>query len=172
MIFQDISRFTRISDYLPILNACLTTDLMYMSFLYLGIIESKMLKKWYETYQLSAVIADVLIIVIGIILARFFYSFLFREFVLWKFIGLAVLIQILHDYLFYLGFSYLPRGISRILDFFKDYAKETGVGAIIADSTMMISACILSSLFAGFGMNSNLILLIVLIYIVPYMIYV
>jgi hypothetical protein len=130
------------------------------------------LKKWYETYQLSAVIADVLIIVIGILLARFFYSFLFREFVLWKFVGLAVAVQILHDFLFYLGFTSVPRGVSRILDFFKEYAKETGAGAIVADSTMMISACILSSLFAGYGVNANVFLLIVLVYLVPYMIYV
>jgi hypothetical protein len=57
-----------------------------------------------------------------------------------------------------------------MLDFFKDYAKEVGSGAILGDSFMMILACLLSSNFATYSINTNIILLVVLTYFIPYMI--
>ena len=68
MIFKDISNFNNVNDYLPILNGSLNADLIIIFLLYHGIFNSSLLKKWYKKYQLSAVIADVLILVIGIIL--------------------------------------------------------------------------------------------------------
>ena len=140
MIFKDISNFNNVNDYLPILNGSLNADLIIIFLLYHGIFNSSLLKKWYKKYQLSAVIADVLILVIGIILARFFYKYFFTSFNIWKFTGLAVIIQIIHDVLFYWFFKTVPRGYNDMLDFFKDYASEVGVGAILGDSFMMIIA--------------------------------
>lgn len=170
MIFQNISNFTNVNDYLPILNGCLTADLIIIFLLYHGIFKSKLLGKWYQKYQLNAVIADVLILVIGIILARFFYKYFFSSFSIWKFTGLAVIIQIIHDILFYWFFKSVPIGYNAMLDFFKDYAKEVGVGAILGDSFMMIIACLSSSYFATYSLNSNLIILVFSLYFVPYMI--
>lgn len=169
-MFKDISNFTNLNDYLPILNGSLNADLIIIFLLYNGVFKSKLLGKWYKKYQLSAVIADVLILVIGIILARFFYKYLFSSFSIWKFTGLAVTIQIIHDILFYLFFKSVPTGYNAMLDFFKDYAREVGVGAILGDSFMMIIACLLSSHFATYSLNGNLIILIVSLYFIPYMI--
>ena len=107
---------------------------------------------------------------IGIIIARFLYKYLFGAFNIWKFTGLAVVIQIIHDILFYLFFKSVPTGYNAMLDFFKDYAVEVGSGAILGDSFMMIIACLLSSYFATYNLNSNIIILIVSVYFVPYMI--
>ena len=137
-----------------------------------GSINSKVLVEWYRKYNLSAVIADVLIIVIGIILARFAYPYVFGEsFSLIKFIGLAVVIQILHDILFYYMFKMVPRGKNMMLDTFKDYANEVGFKAILSDSLMIISTCLLSSYFVSLNLNTNIIILIVAVYILPYAIY-
>ena len=57
-----------------------------------------------------------------------------------------------------------------MLDFFKDYAREVGVGAILGDSFMMILACLLSSYFATYSLNGNVIILIFSLYFIPYMI--
>jgi uncharacterized protein YacL len=170
MIFKDISNFNNVNDYLHILNGSLNADLIIIFLLYHGVFNSSLLKKWYKKYQLSAVIADVLILVIGIILARFFYKYFFTSFNIWKFTGLAVIIQIIHDVLFYWFFKTVPRGYNDMLDFFKDYASEVGVGAILGDSFMMIIACLLSSYFATYSLNSNLIILIVSLYFFPYLI--
>ena len=170
MIFQDISNFNNVSDYLPILNGCINADLIIIFLLYHGVFKSYYLKKWYKKYQLSAVIADVLILVIGIIIARYLYKYFFGAFNIWKFTGLAVIIQIIHDILFYLFFKTVPSGYNSMLDFFKDYANEVGINAILGDSFMMIIACLLSSHFATYTLNSNIIVLIFSVYFVPYMI--
>jgi len=169
-MFKNISNFNNINDYLPILNGCINADLIIIFLVFHNIFKSNYLKKWYHKYQLSAVIADVLILVIGIILSRFFYKFFFSSFNIWKFTALAVCIQIIHDILFYFLFKSLPYGYNEMLDFFKEYAKEVGVGAILGDSFMMILSCLLSSHFATYNLNANIIILIVSIYFLPYMI--
>jgi uncharacterized protein YacL len=170
MIFQDISNFNNVSDYLPILNGCINADLIIIFLLYHGVFKSYYLKKWYKKYQLSAVIADVLILVIGIIIARYLYKYFFGAFNIWKFTGLAVVIQIIHDILFYLFFKTVPSGYNSMLDFFKDYANEVGINAILGDSFMMILACLLSSHFSTYSLNGNIIILIISLYFIPYMI--
>jgi len=170
MIFKDISNFNNVSDYLSILNGCINADLIILFLVFHGAFKSLYLKKWYKKYQLSAVIADVLILVIGIILARFLYKYLFNEFSIWKFTGLAVCIQIAHDFLFYWLFNTSPVGYNSMLDFFKGYAKEVGFGAVLGDSFMMILACLISSNFATFNLNTNIICLIISLYFFPYMI--
>jgi len=171
MIFKDISNFNNVNDYLPILNGCVNADLIILFLVFHGVFKSFYLKKWYKKYQLNAVLADVLILVIGIILARFFYKYIFDSFNIWKFTGLAVCIQIIHDFLFYFLFKSLPLGYNAMLDFFKEYAKEVGVKAILGDSFMMIVACLFSSYFASFSVNANIITLVISMYFLPYMIY-
>jgi len=171
-MFKSISDFNKTSDYLSILNGVLITDLCVIFLLIFGFIKSKVLVEWYRKYNLSAVIADVLIIVIGIIMARFAYPYVFGEkFSLIKFIGLAVAIQIVHDMLFYYMFKLVPRGSNMMLDTFKDYATEVGFKAVLSDSLMMILACLLSSYFVSLSLNTNIIILILAVYILPYAIY-
>ena len=170
MIFKDISNFNNVSDYLPILNGCINADLVVLFLVFHGAFKSVYLKKWYKKYQLNAVIADVLILFIGIILARFLYKYFFDTFNILKFTSLAVCIQIVHDLLFYLMFINLPVGYNSMLDFFKEYAKEVGVGAILGDSFMMIVACLMSSSFATYSLNMNIITLVISLYFFPYMI--
>lgn len=167
----DIHNFNNVSDYLPILNSVIITDIFVIALLIAGLIKSTILKDWYKTLTLSAVIADVLIIVIGIILTRFFYPYVFSEYNLLNFILLAVVIQIIHDFLFYFFSTSIERGKSKILDIFKDYGKEKGFGAIIADSLMIISSILIASYLKGQTLNSNIIILIFSVYLVPYMIY-
>lgn len=170
MLFEDISNFNNVNDYLPILNGCISADIIIIFLVFNGVFKSYFIKKWYKKYQLNAVIADVLILFIGIILARYFYKYLFDTFNIWKFTLLAVCIQIIHDILFYLLFQSLPFGHNAMLDFFKDYAKEVGSGAIIGDSFMMIITCLLTSHFATYNLNFNIITLVILLYLIPYMI--
>lgn len=172
MLFQNISNFHSVNDYLPILVGCVLADVIIIFMLMHNIIiKSNYLKKWYKIYNVSACIADILILVIGIIIARFTYKYIFDKFCIWKFTALAIIIQIIHDIIFYLYFKFMPIGYSSILDFFKKYAREVGIGAILGDSFMMILACLFSSYFAGLNVNTNIILLIILVYILPYLIY-
>lgn len=172
-MFGDISNFNNLFDYLPILNGAITADIIIiLGLYYTNLYKSKFLKKWYEQYRLSAVIADVLILVIGMIIVRSFYNKIFDKFNIFYFIILISIVQITHDILFYILFSSVPRGINNMLDLFKDYAKEVSYGAIIGDNAMIIISVLLASLFKNLNLNQNIILMIIQIYLIPYIIYI
>jgi hypothetical protein len=160
-----------IKDYLPLLNAVIITDLLFMIFIALRLIKSKVLKEWYEKYTFSAVIADVLIIMIGLLITNKIYYYIFKDFSLIKFIILAIILQIIHDILFYILITIIPKGKNRMIDTFKDYAKEVSFFAIIGDSLMIIFACILCYYLIKMDTNINIIILIISLYIMSYMLY-
>jgi hypothetical protein len=156
---------------LPLLNGILITDLFIIFLLNTKIIKSSVLRKWYDKYNLSAVIADVLIILIVLIIVRAIYYYVFDKFSIVKFIFLAVLVQVVHDILFYIFFKNVPRGINKMLDTFKEYANEASYKAILSDSGMMILSCLIASYLANYSANYNIIVLIVFIYLLQYLLY-
>ena len=168
MIFNDISNFSNVNDYLPILNAVLIVDIVGIIMSFIGIIKSIYLRKWYINYKNNAVIADVLVIVIGIIITRFFYTLFFKKFHILYFVLLTIVIQITHDILFYIMFSTISENKNKMLDFFKKYAREVKEWAIIGDSIMIVASCLIASYLSNFSLNSNIILLLFLVYLLPY----
>jgi hypothetical protein len=170
-MFKNIANFNNTSDYLPLFNGVLITDLFVILLSNMKIIQSSVLIKWYADYNLSAVIADVLIIFIGLIIVRAIYYYIFTEFSILKFIALALVVQFIHDMLFYALFSSVPRGMNRMLDTFKDYAKEVSYKAVLADGGMMAMASLIASFLAGKNLNTNLIVVISSLYLLPYILY-
>jgi len=170
-MFSDISKFENTQDYLPLLNGVLFTDLFVILLSNTKVIDSQVLRKWYERYNISAVIADVLIIFIGLIIVRAIYYYIFTKFSIFKFIALALAVQFVHDILFYAFFKSVPRGMNRMLDTFKDYANEVSYKAVLADGGMMVMAVIVGSYLASKNLNINIIVLILLLYLLPYLLY-
>jgi uncharacterized protein YacL len=170
-MFKNIANFSNTKDYLPLLSGVLITDLFVILLLNMKLLNSQVLRKWYSQYNLSAVIADVLIILIGLIIARAIYYYIFDNFSILKFILVAVVVQVIHDILFYILFKNVPRGMNRMLDTFKDYASEVSYKAILSDSGMMVMAAIIASYLAGESLNKNIIVLVVAVYALPYLLY-
>jgi len=170
-MFKNIADFNNIKDYLPLFNAVLITDLFVIFLLNTKVIKSRVLRQWYSQYNLSAVIADVLIILIGLIITRAIYYYVFDSFSIVKFVMLAVIVQIIHDILFYVFFSNIPRGVNKMIDTFKDYAKDVSYKAILADSGMMIMSCLIASYLVNKNTNTNIIVLISFLYLLPYLLY-
>jgi len=168
---NNIANFNNTNDYLPLFNAVLITDLFVIFLLNIGMIKSKVLRQWYSQYNLSAVIADVLIIFIVLIIVRAIYYYVFDSFSIIKFIILAVILQITHDILFYVFFSNIPRGVNKMIDTFKDYASDVSYKAILADSGMMIMSCLVASYLVNKDTNTNIIVLVVFLYLLPYLLY-
>ena len=101
---------------------------------------TKTLGEWYRDFGVVAVGSDVLIIVLGIALAKL----LFPDASGLKLVGIAVVIQVLHDILFYIGvIRGVPEGQNKIIDLFKKYSGEGGWKIILADSAMVASAVLL-----------------------------
>jgi hypothetical protein len=160
------------SEYVPILSANIFADLFIIFLTFTKVFyTSETLSNWYRTYRLSAMIADILIGVLYILLARYLVYVFKWNIGLTLFAGLAVGIQIFLDYLFYLFFTVLPRGQNDMLDFFKDYAKEVKQDAIFGDSVLVIFAVTLSAIFNNYGFDFNIVMLILSVYLAPFFVY-
>jgi len=170
-MFKDISQFNNIDDYLPILTAILIVDMIVMILSISNIIQSNYIKVWYQKFFLSAVLADVLVLFIVVIFARAIYYYIFDTFSIINFIFVMLALQITHDILFYIMISMIPRGANKMIDVFQDYAKELSYGAIIGDSIMVIAIGLIASYLANFEANTNIIILVVFLYLLQFILY-
>lgn len=170
-MFKDISHFNNTNDYLPIITAILLVDIIGIILSNADIIKSKFLKHWYQRFLLSAVLADVLVIFIGVIFVRAIYPYIFDKFSIINFILLMVVIQITHDILFYIMITLIPIGSNQMIDIFKDFADEVSFNVIIGDSIMVIAVGLIASYLANFDTNTNIIIFAVLLYLLQYLLY-
>ena len=159
-------------EYLPIITANIYADLfiIFATFtrVYYKILR---LEVWYKKYRLSAMIADILIGVLYILLGRYLVYTLKLNVGLTAFALLCVVIQVIFDFLFYLLFTLVPLGTNNMLDFFKGYAKEVGVNALFGDSVLVMLAVVISGLLNARSFDTNIVFLILSIYLTPYFIY-
>jgi len=164
--------YTNKFEYIPILTANIYADLfiIFLAFsrMYFNV---KSLEGWYKKYRLSAMIADILIGVLYILLGRYLVYTSGVEVGLTSFAAICVFIQIIFDFLFYIVFSIIPKGSNNMLDFFKVYAKEAGTGALLGDSFLVLMAVILSALLNQSSYDTNIVFLIMSVYLTPYFIY-
>ena len=164
---KDISRFGRTSDYLPLLNGAIIADLVVSSFVIL-VLKGRPLQKWYAQYGLSAGLADVLAILLALIIARAIYPFISKQFVLWKFLLVVLLVQMTHDLLFYAFFKAVPKGFNGMLDFFKGYAADFGARALAGDACLVVLAGLLAAALAGCSLNINIVIFVAAVYVALY----
>ena len=159
-------------EYIPILTANIYADLfiIFVAFskIYFNI---KSLEGWYKKYRLSAMIADILIGVLYMLLGRYVVYKSGLEIGLTAFAAICVFIQIVFDFLFYMFFSIIPKGSNNMLDFFKVYSKEAGTGALLGDSFLVIMAVTMSALLNQTSYDTNIVFLIMSVYLTPYLIY-
>jgi uncharacterized protein YacL len=169
---KPVSNFTNNNELLPIVTGTLLCDLVIAFIALCGVFTiKKTLITWYKKYRLSAIIADIFSIILGIILLRYILHLLNIKVNLFQFILLGLGLQVIHDILFYLFFTNIKRGRNHMLDFFKDYSKEYGVKAILGDSILVTSIIIVASLLNTRSFKFNLVSLFIGIYLIPYIIY-
>lgn len=153
------------SSYLPILNGILVTDLVIVLLTLAGFFASKYLTDYYRTYGVTAILLDVLIIAVGFVIARVIYPMIFASWSIWKFVTLLLVIQVVHDVLFYLFIKSVSYGKHPLIDMLKRYAGEVRGGAILGDSFMMVLAGLLAYWLTSLDMNTNIATLIIAGYV-------
>ena len=160
-------------EYIPILTANIYADLLIIFVTFSGILYSRknIINQWYKKYRLSAMIADILIGVLYLLLARYIVFYFKLNLDLFTFTLLAIIIQIILDFSFYLFFSIIPKGNNDMLDYFKKYSKEVGINALLGDSILVVVGVIISAFLNQMSFDYNIIILILSIYITPYLIY-
>ena len=159
-------------EYVPIITANIYADLfiIYVTFsrIYYKFVT---LEDWYKKYRLMAMVADILIGVLYILLGRYLVYSLDLNIGLTVFALLCVVIQVIFDFLFYLLFTIVPLGTNHMLDFFKSYSKEVGVNALFGDSVLVVLAVIISALLNARSFDTNVVFLILSVYLAPYFVY-
>jgi hypothetical protein len=159
-------------EYIPIITANIYADLFIIFITFSKIyVHIKSLEGWYKKYRLSAMIADILIGVLYILLGRYIVYKSGLQIGLTAFAGICVFIQIIFDLLFYILFTAIPKGSNDMLDYFKGYSKEAGASALLGDSFLVIMAVIISALLNQSSYDTNIVFLILSIYLTPYFIY-
>jgi hypothetical protein len=155
-----------------LLNAALATDMIVITLLLTGFLTTSMLPNWYREFGLGAVIVDVLILVIGVLLAYYAYPYLFgKEYNLFLFSGLAVAIQVVHDLLFSAFFYQFRSGSNRLVTIMQKYMTQNGAIILLADALMILSTIGLERVFSGLSQTGQSILSIVLVYLTPYLVF-
>ncbi len=147
-MLSDISEVSEVSDWWFILLGILLVDVIVILLSrHFPEILGRNLNIWYDKFGLNAVLADVLIIAIGFAIARYIYTWYIKPQIGWNplwFVGLLLVVQLIHDILFYVGVILpIPRGLNTMMDVFKDYSKAGGK-ILAGDAGMMIG----SALFA------------------------
>jgi hypothetical protein len=158
---------------LDIVAANLTADLLIISVaFYSGLVRStSLLLTWYTQYGLSAVLMDTLI---GVIYMSIGFEILQtlqdRRLVYFGLISVAV--QWVGDLLFYVFFRLVPPRKNAVLDFFKAYAAEAQLGALLGDTFLVVFAVLLSSALALVRTERYVVyVLVVAAYAVPYVVH-
>jgi len=175
MKYADISNFFKLGDYLPILNGCINAELtvMYVAYftLFLTIGNTEGLKLWHEKYTLTLSIWSITTMMLIIILTRLFYTLIFNEFTIYRFTFLSVIVQLVYDFFYYLTFYHKLPKTFKLFNYLDINSVDVSYRTSTESVTSIILATFLSSNFATYQLNSNVILLIVSIYFIPFFIY-
>lgn len=127
---------------------------------------------WYDKFGLGAVIADVLIIVLGFMIAQYVYKNYIqsdKEFNPYIFAALLVAVQVIHDMLFYFGVILpIPEGHNAMMDVFKTYAEKGGLKVVAADTGMMLGSAAIASILAAAPKEATLFSGVLAAYAVPF----
>jgi len=134
-------------NVLEIITAALWVDFLTIAthkVFHLG----KSLDKWYEKFGFVAVMSDCLVIILGVMIAKF----IFPSASLVILVMTAIAIQLIHDMLFYyLVILGVPAGQNSMIDLFKEYSIENSWKILVADSIMIGSTV----LFADYLSDLN-----------------
>jgi SNF family Na+-dependent transporter len=116
----------------------------------------KTIRQWYSQFTIGAYTMDIASLVIGTFLATLLTTNYYLQFVY------VVIIGLIHDTSFALFLNNVNTKGSKILQFFKDYAKEYGKKILLVDALMLISTLVVSNVLINTFSNTNIIFLGVL----------
>ena len=171
----DISNFRDTSDLFYIFFAILTVDVLVLFLTRYYKVGGKFLNEWYDQFNVLAVLADVMIIFIGFLIARYIYTTYFYERFEWSpvyFIILLCIVQLVHDIIFYLGvIKPLPAGHNEMIDVFKRYAEDLGGAVLGGDAMLMIGSAVVAMLYKLVPLHAFVAISSIFVYAMPYILY-
>ena len=131
----------------------------------------KAINDWYDNLKWSAIILDILIVMI-VFYINLFYCKYFKLNGYYQFLFCQLAFQIIHDLIFYFFFiRKKPEGQSPVWDEFKSYAKNTNIWAIFGDSYMYLLGVPLLMKTLKLTDDKLIFISLCCLYIIGYLIY-
>lgn len=148
-MIPDISDYYNIYDNVLIFFAILMVDIFVLFLVrYFPSFFGQALNDWYTNFKFTAILSDILIILLGFMIARYIYTRWITPAYGWNpllFLGVLVSVQVIHDILFYLAVILpIPIGHNHIIDLFKRYSRSAGVKVIGGDAILMILSALVA----------------------------
>lgn len=171
--FIDISEDDNPYDWIYITIAVIIVEICVIGLVrFYPDIFGKWVNIWYNRFKLSAVLADVIIILLGFAISRYIYSeYLYKTYD-WNplyFTGTTMGVQLLHDILFYIGvIRPIPTGHNSMIDVFKEYAASGGAKILAADSMMVAASSGIAMLLKNVSVPGVSFIGLLALYVVPY----
>ena len=124
--------------------------------LYFNKNSGKTIRQWYNQFTIGAYAMDVTSAIIGAFLATLLTSSYYLQLLF------VVIIGLIHDISFGLFLNSVNTKSSKVLEFFKNYAKEYGKKILVVDALMLLSTLLVSNYLLNNFSNDNIIFLGVL----------
>jgi hypothetical protein len=171
--WEDISDIYELGDWSYLLVAAVVVEVVVIAITrFFPAFSGKYLNLWYSRFKLSAVLADVVSVLIGFGLAKYFYTEVIYPKADWNplyFTGTAIVIQVIHDILFYFGIiKQVPEGKNGILDVMRSYGEAGGAKLVLGDSVIMAGTSVGAMLLKATSPHLVLLIGLVAAYSLPY----
>lgn len=114
------------------------------------------IRQWYNEFTIGAYTVDIASVLIGTYLATLFTSNLYLQLLC------VVIIGLIHDISFGMFLNSINTKSSKILEFFKKYAKEYGKKILFVDALILVSTLLVSNFLFNYLSNANIAFLGVL----------
>jgi hypothetical protein len=176
---NNVGYYANVEDVWYIVLAVLIVEVivLFMTRYYPNIMGSN-LNRWYTSFGLNAVLADVLILVLVFFVARYVYTnhiepnVVDRSWSPWIFLGVFVALGVIHDAAFYkLVIQNLSRGTNTMIDLMKDYSEAAGANAIFGDALMVAGSGLLAMILKGQPAHATTFLGFLAAYCIPYILH-
>ena len=136
--------------------AAIIVESIGLILIYFTALTRKTIRQWYNEFTLGAYTMDITSVLIGTYLATLFTSNLYLQLVC------VVIIGLIHDISFGMFLNSINTKSSKILEFFKKYAKEYGTKILLVDALILVSTLIISNFLLNNFSNTNIAFLGVL----------
>ena len=114
------------------------------------------IRQWYNEFTIGAYTIDIASVLIGTYLATLFTSNLYLQLIY------VIIIGLIHDISFGMFLNSINTKSSKILEFFKKYAKEYGKKILFVDALILVSTLLVSNFLLNYLSNANIAFLGVL----------
>ena len=171
----DIGDYKQSDDLLAIGSATIFVINLAAALTRIGLIGGKALNTYFDLFGLEGILANTSLIVIMFQIARLGYTKFYtdggRPWSPFVFVCFLILVQVLHDLLFYYGvINVLPSGSNEMIDALKKYSQENGSRALAGHAAFLIFVGIVAMFLKERSLTFIIMISAFTLYIMPYVI--